>query len=142
MARGCIIRSARRHALAQRRSSPQGAGLYASSSRQRINTKSSTEAELVAVSDAYGQVIWTHNFVAALGQIVGPVQLQRTTCPPWLCSGTAEATAGLADIRYFFMSDRMAAGEVVVAYLPTEQMIADILTKALVGPSSSRPGPS
>jgi hypothetical protein len=51
---GCIIR-ARRHALAQEWSSPQARPVYASSSRQRINTKSSTEAELVAVSDAYGQ---------------------------------------------------------------------------------------
>jgi hypothetical protein len=92
--------------------------VYASSSRQRINTKSSTEAELVAVSDAYGQVIWTRNFVAALGQIVGPVQLQQDNLSTMALLRNGRSNSSRTrhiDIRYFFMSDRMAAGEVVVA---------------------------
>jgi hypothetical protein len=110
--------------------------------RQRINTKSSTE-KLVAVSDAYGQVIWTRSFVAALGQIVGPgCSKDNLSTMALLRNGRSNSSRTRIDIRYFFMSDRMAAGE-VVSLLPTEQMIADILTsKALVGPSSSRPGPS
>jgi hypothetical protein len=36
-------------------------------------------------------------------------------------------------IRYFFISDRMKAGEIKVEYLNTADMIADILTKPLQG---------
>jgi len=42
-------------------------GIYSSSTRQKINTKSSTEAELVGVSDALNMVIWTKNFLSDQG---------------------------------------------------------------------------
>ncbi len=36
-------------------------------------------------------------------------------------------------IRYFFVKDRMEKGEVEIAYLPTELMVADFFTKPLQG---------
>jgi hypothetical protein len=85
-------------------------------------------------------VIWTRNFVAALGQIVGPDAAAGQPVHHGSAQERQKQQQQDSPSTYFFMSDRMAAGEVVVAYLPTER-IADIL-KALVGPSSSRPGPS
>eukprot|EP00980_Cylindrotheca_fusiformis_P009115 scaffold1977_cov73-Cylindrotheca_fusiformis.AAC.1 len=41
--------------------------LYASSRRQKINTKSSTEAELVGAADFLAQTLWTTNFLRAQG---------------------------------------------------------------------------
>jgi len=43
---------------------------YKASCKQKLNTKSSTEAELVAVDDAMGQVIWSTHFLAVQGQHV------------------------------------------------------------------------
>jgi hypothetical protein len=40
---------------------------YASSKRQKLNTRSSTEAELVAVDDVMAQVMWTRYFLEAQG---------------------------------------------------------------------------
>jgi len=37
-------------------------GTYTSSCKQKINTKSSTEAELAAIDDAMAQVVWTRHF--------------------------------------------------------------------------------
>ena len=37
------------------------------------------------------------------------------------------------DIRYFFIKDRIENGDVRIEYLHTKQMIADFLTKPLVG---------
>ena len=45
---------------------------YAASSKQKLNTKSSssTEAELVAIDDSMAQVLWTRHFLAAQGKHV------------------------------------------------------------------------
>ena len=37
------------------------------STKQKLNTKSSTEAELVAVDDIYPHIIWTNNFLLGQG---------------------------------------------------------------------------
>ena len=43
---------------------------YSSTNKQKINTKSSTEAELVGVDDGLPMVIWTRNFLEAQGHTV------------------------------------------------------------------------
>ena len=42
---------------------------YASSKKQKLNTKSSTEAELVGAGDSVGQAIWTANFLKHQGYL-------------------------------------------------------------------------
>ena len=37
------------------------------------------------------------------------------------------------NIRYYFMTDRIKAGDISVKYCPTEMMIADFYTKSLQG---------
>jgi hypothetical protein len=49
--------------------------IWAKSSKQKIMTKSSTEAELVAISDVIGQVIWMRNFLEAQGYKLPPVKM-------------------------------------------------------------------
>jgi len=40
-----------------------GGAFYGSSTKQKLNTRSSTEAELVGVNDALPQVLWTRQFL-------------------------------------------------------------------------------
>ena len=37
------------------------------------------------------------------------------------------------NIRYFFVTDRVANGEVTIEYCPTKEMLADYFTKPLQG---------
>jgi len=40
---------------------------YLTSCKKKLNTKSLTEAELVAIDDAMGQILWTRNFLIGQG---------------------------------------------------------------------------
>ncbi len=51
---------------------------YSTSKKQKLNTKSSTEAELVGVDDVLPQAIWTKYFMEAQGYGVTTF-LNRTT---------------------------------------------------------------
>jgi hypothetical protein len=109
---------------------------YAKSCVQRLNTKSSTEAELVGVSDAAGQLLWTRQFLEEQGYELPPATLYQDNMSTiaLLNNGRSgsERTRHIA-IRYFFLKDRIDSREVRVEYLPTGDMVADILTKPLQG---------
>jgi len=44
--------------------------LYAKASKQKLNTKSSTEAELIGATNFAPQTLWTAHFMAAQGYII------------------------------------------------------------------------
>jgi hypothetical protein len=110
--------------------------VYAKSSKQKLVANSSTEAELIGVSEGLLQALWTRNFLQAQGIKVKPVNLKQdnksTICMVEKGESTSPRKRHVA-IRYFFVKDRMENGEVEIAYLPTELMVADFFTKPLQG---------
>lgn len=107
----------------------------ASSKKQKLVGKSSTEAELIGVSDMLPQVIWTREFFVEQGYDVKPLLLQdNKSCISLIEKGrsTSARTRHIA-IRFFFVKDRVDAGELSIAYEPTETMVADCMTKPLQG---------
>jgi len=53
--------------------------IFASSKRQRINTKSSTEAELVGINDVLPQILWTCYFLETQGYpVLQPTKYTKT----------------------------------------------------------------
>jgi hypothetical protein len=104
------------------------------STKQKIVTKSSTESELVAVSDEIAMAVWTRDFLRYQGHDTGPVVLfqdNMSTIAMIQNGASSSHRTKHIKIRYFFICERVADGEIVVKHKPTVQMIADILTKAL-----------
>ena len=115
-----------------------GEGMMTSfSKRQKLVTKSSTEAELVGVNDVLPQVLWTRNFLIAQGWDVAPAVVFQDNKSAILLenNGTASSTRRTRhiDIRYFFVKDRIKNGDVSVEFCPTDEMWADYFTKPLQG---------
>jgi hypothetical protein len=110
--------------------------VWSKSTRQKLNTKSSTEAELVAAADVCSQVIWTRDFLLEQGYKVGPASLMQdnTSTIHLISNGSsnAEKTRHIS-IRFFWMKDRIESNEIEIAYCPTADMVADVLTKPLQG---------
>ena len=110
---------------------------YSTSTRQKLNTKSSTEGELVGVDDIMPQCLWTRNFLEAQGyQITDNVVLQDNKSA-MLLENNGKRSSGKRtrhiDIRYFFVTDRIGKGDMRVEHCPTESMIGDFFTKPLQG---------
>jgi len=113
-----------------------GGVTYAKSTVQKLNTKSSTEAEIVGVSDASGHIIWTRDFLTFQGYDVGPATLHQDNQSAMALINKGYSTSDKTrhiNIRFFFIKDRVDSGEVKVVYCPTEEMLADLLTKPLQG---------
>ena len=110
--------------------------IWCKSSRQKLNSKSSTEAELIAVSDTLSQIIWTRDFLLEQGYEVGPATLfQDNLSTIALANRGASNTINTRHvaIRFFFVTDRIKKGEVKIEHLGTSLMTADMLTKPLQG---------
>ena len=107
------------------------------STRQKLTTRSSTEAELVAVDDCMLLILWTRYFLEAQGYGVDDAIIYQDNKSAILLeqNGRASSTRRTRhlNIRYFFVSDRIKKNEVHVQYCPSHNMLADYFTKPLQG---------
>ena len=107
------------------------------SSKQKLNTKSSTEAELVGASDYLPNTIWAKMFLEAQGYKVQENLFLQDNQSAMKLEVNGRASCGQKsrhiDIRYFFMKDRIKTEGIDVVYCPTEEMLADFFTKPLQG---------
>jgi hypothetical protein len=114
--------------------------VYAVSRRQRLNTTSSTEAELVGVGDVMGLVLWTRRFLKAQGYTVSDNIVYQDNQSAMLLENNGRMSSSKRtrhiDIRYFFVTDNIKKGNMRVEYCPTDDMLADFFTKPLQGKST------
>ena len=112
---------------------------------QKVNTRSSTESELVGVDDAIGFVEWaslyskkqvkeypTEHQLKDMGNKTVVLQ-DNTSTIKMLMGGKCvcgQQTRNI-HIRYFYAHERVTDGTIVVAYCPTKEMVSDYLSKPL-----------
>jgi hypothetical protein len=114
-----------------------GRGAVISASRkQSLNTRSSTEAELVSADDAAGPMLWTLRFLQSQGIKVKNVMYQDNKSTI-LLQTNGRSSAGKRsrhlDIRYYFLHDLKDKGLVTIEYCPTDDMWGDYMSKPLHG---------
>jgi hypothetical protein len=111
--------------------------IYGTSKRQKLNTKSSTEAELVGADDVMPQMLWTLYFLEAQGYKVHDNILYQDNKSAILLETNGRGSSGKRtrhiNVRYFFIADRVKSNEIRIEYCPTGIMIADYFTKPLQG---------
>ena len=110
---------------------------YSGSRKQKLNTKSSTEVELVAIDDAIGQVLWMHHFLAEQGQYVLTTTIYQDNKSMILLAENGRASSSKRtrhmNVWYYFVTDQIKKGYVKVAFCPTADMLADFFMKPLKG---------
>jgi hypothetical protein len=107
------------------------------SSKQKLNTKSSTESEFVGVDDVISQVIWTRYFLEAQNETINDNIVYQDNQSAIKLEKNGTKSSGKRtrhiNIRYFFVTDRISADELNVEYCPTLEMLGDYFTKPLQG---------
>jgi len=120
-----------------------GRGAAISMSRkQKLNTESSTNAELVGAHDMSTMVLWTKLFLEEQGYPVEKNILFQDNKSAILLEINGRKSAGkrsrALNVRYFFLTDQIEKGNLSVEYCPTDLLIADFMTKPLQGSKFSR----
>ena len=105
--------------------------------KQKLNTRSSTEAELVGVNDAMGVILWTRMFLESQGVPIKDNVVFQDNQSTMKLQNNGKRSSGKKtrhiDIRYYFITDNIRRKQVRVEYCPTELMHADFFTKPLQG---------
>ncbi|XP_059627369.1 secreted RxLR effector protein 161-like [Cornus florida] len=105
------------------------------SKKQDTVSLSTSKAEYITASQAASQLLWMQSTLTDLG-------LQFSMPPKLFCDNQSAITISKnptwhwkskhIDIRYHFLRDKVQKGLIDITYLPTEDQIADIMTKPLL----------
>jgi len=114
-----------------------------SSRKQPITAMSTTEAEYVAAAEAAKHAVWIRHFLFAIRKgHRGPTNLTFMGKEPTQLGIDNQGALALAsnpvnhfrskhiNVRYHAIRDFIEQGEIKAVYVPTDQMVADGLTKA------------
>ena len=122
-----------RHAISGFAFLIDGGAVSWSSKRQSIVTLLTAEAEYVAATHAAKEAIWLREFISEVYQPQGPMPLHSDSQSAIALARNEQLHARTKhiDIRFHFIRYVIEAGKIVIDYCPTEDMVADTLTKAL-----------
>ena len=115
-----------------------GKGLIISTSiKQKVNTKSSTETELIAADDLMPHITWTNYFLNWQGYNAKDTILYQDNKSSFFLDKKAKKSSSKRKnhiaIRYYFITDRVKADELNIEDCPTVDMVTDYFTKPLQG---------
>jgi hypothetical protein len=111
-----------------------GGAVLWSTKRQEIISLSTTEIEYIAATYAAKEALWLRQLIL---QVFG-ITLDATTLFSDNQSAIAltkehqyHARTKHVDVRYHFIQWIVEEGKICLIYCPTDEMVADVLTKAL-----------
>jgi hypothetical protein len=108
------------------------------SKRQTTVSLSTTEAEYIAGVDAGKEIKWIPNLLGELGyEVSGASPLLFDNQSALKVSKNPEHHGRMKhlDIAHYWLRDEVTKGYIGVQYVPTQEQLADIFTKALPRPT-------
>ena len=106
-------------------------------SKQKLNTRSSTETELIMVDDFMLQILWMNLFLEVQGYKTSDTILYQDNQSAILLEKNSMQSSSKftkhLNCRYYFITNRISAGVLSIKYCLTREMVSDFLTKPLQG---------
>jgi hypothetical protein len=115
-----------------------GQGMVISYSwKQKINTKSSAEAELGILDDSLGYILWARYSMQEQGYKMDVSLLYQDNMSLILLETNGRASSSKhtkhIKVKYYLIMDKVGQGEITIKHCRTEQMWRDINTKPKQG---------
>jgi hypothetical protein len=111
--------------------------VFCKSKKQKLVSRSSTEAELIALNEGLPEVIWAKQFMQNLGVPQGMITVfEDNTSTIILANKQNGATLSKTkhiQIRFYYVRELIEQKEINIVYLSTKEMLADLLTKPMTG---------
>ena len=114
-----------------------GGSISWSCQKQSIVALSPTKAEFIALTHTFKEALWLQHIIAEVFQLLEPlvqVNFDNQSAIAIAYGNRQHARMKHFNIRLYFIRDTIEDNKISIKYLPTEQMVADIFTRALPGP--------
>jgi len=113
-----------------------GGAVSWASKRQATVAASTTEAEYIAAAAAAKEALWLRTLLRELGasQQTVSIYADNQSAMKVISNPITSARSKHIDVAHHLVRERAARGEVAFTYIPTAEMVADALTKALPEP--------
>jgi hypothetical protein len=111
------------------------------SKKQVTTALSSTEAEYMALTETFKEVLWLEQMLGELGMKQdGPIPVYEDNqgCILLAKNPIILNRSKHIDIRHHFIREKVASGSIKIIHKPTQEMTADALTKAITWESFSK----
>lgn len=108
-----------------------------SSKKQPTVALSTAEAEYMAMAHASKEAIWLRTLLSEIGfpqESPSTIHVDNQGAIALANNPVHHARTKHIDIRHHFIRERIQSQEIELVYCPTDQMIADVLTKGLAKP--------
>jgi hypothetical protein len=103
--------------------------------KQKMNVRSSTEGELVAVDNAATMILWTKLFLEAQGYEVEKNIVYQDNKSVILLETNGKKSSGkrtrALNICYFFITDQVEKGNAQIEHCGTDNMVGEFFYKAI-----------
>ncbi|GAA5990581.1 hypothetical protein JCM11641_007793, partial [Rhodosporidiobolus odoratus] len=106
------------------------------SRRQASVSISSTEAEYIALSEAAREMLWLRQLLRELGfDTTTPLLIRGDNSGSLLLANhpTSHSRTKHIAVHYHFTRELVEEGKIVLKWVPTDEMVADVFTKGLAG---------
>ena len=110
----------------------QNAPIFVRSQKQKLHTRSSTEAELVATDEGVLHLLWLILVFDFLGYPQRPVTVYQDNCSTMRVCQTGQSKSGRLKhmvVRYNFIHGQQEAKNITFEYVRSADMLADIISK-------------
>jgi hypothetical protein len=102
--------------------------------RQPTIVLSTMEAKYMATSQCTKEAIWLRKLMADVGLVqygATSIMCDNQGCVALAKNPTHHSRTKHIDIQHHFIREKLESGEIGLKYCPTQDMVADVLTKAL-----------